>query len=379
MTLMTRTGQSTPTLFLAFELSAGKWKLAFARELGAPPRIRNIEAGDLGALRLEIVEAKRHLGLPCECPVSSCYEAGRDGFWLHRWLVTQGIENVVVDPASIEVERRRRKRKTDRIDVVKLLNRLIRHGWGERVWSVVRIPSEEDEDARRIHRERERLIRERGQHQSRIRGLLSTQGIRADKVNRTVLELLRLADGSPLPKHLHAELKRELERLEVLHKQIKAVEAEMKQATLGETTMAVTTRQLAQLKGIGMVGAQVLGFEFFGWRRFNNGREVGALAGLTGTPFNSGSMEHEQGISKAGNRRVRAVMDELAWGWLRFQPASALSQWYERRFGSGPSRLRRIGIVALARKLLVAIWRFVAQGVVPEGALLRSERKAAVS
>ena len=153
----------------------------------------------------------------------------------------------------------------------------------------------------------------------------------------------------------------------------------MKQATQGETTMAVTTRQLAQLKGIGMVGAQVLGFEFFGWRRFNNGREVGALAGLTGTPFNSGSMEHEQGISKAGNRRVRAVMDELAWGWLRFQPASALSQWYERRFGSGPSRLRRIGIVALARKLLVAIWRFVAQGVVPEGALLRSERKAAVS
>lgn len=379
MTLMTRTGQVTPTLFLAFELSGGKWKLGFARELGAPPRIRNIEARDLGALRFEVMEAKRHLGLPDACPVSSCYEAGRDGFWLHRWLLTQGIDNVVVDPASIEVERRRRKRKTDRIDVIKLLNRLIRQGWGERVWSVCRIPSEEDEDARRIHRERERLIGERGQHQSRIRALLSTQGIEADKVNRTVLELRRVADGSPLPKHLQGELKRELERLEVLHKQIKAVEAEMKAVKLGETNVAVTTRQLAQLKGIGMVGAQVLGFEFFGWRRFNNRREVGQLAGLTGTPFNSGSMEREQGISKAGNRRVRAVMDELAWGWLRFQPGSSLSQWYEQRFGSGPGRLRRIGIVALARKLLVALWRFAAQGVVPEGAVLRDEKKPAAA
>jgi transposase len=307
--------------------------------------------------------------------VASCYEAGRDGFWLHRWLLAQNVNNVVVDPASIEVERRRRKRKTDRMDAIKLLNRLIRHNWGEKVWSVVRVPSEENEDARRIHRERERLVRERGQHQSRIRALLSTQGICTEKLNRVVLELRGRAASGPLPRHLHGEIKRELERLELLKEQIKAIEVELKEVTAGTSTTAAAARQLGGLKGIGMVGAQVLGFEFFGWRSFNNGREVGALAGLTGTPFNSGAQEREQGISKAGNRRVRAVMTELSWGWLRHQPQSALSQWYQRRFGSGPGRLRRVGIVALARRLLVALWRFVAQGVVPEGALLRCAAK----
>jgi transposase len=377
MTLMTRNGQDIATLFVAIELSATKWKIAFARELGAPPRIRTIEARDLKAFQTEVVEAKRHLSLPEACAVMSCYEAGRDGFWLHRWLVAQEITNVVVDPASIEVERRRRKRKTDRIDVIKLMNRLIRHAWGERVWSVVRVPSEQDEDARRIHRERERLVKERSQHQTRIRALLSTHGICADRLNRSVLELRTVSDGSPLPKHMREELQRELERMEVLHRQIKAVEAAIKEVTAGASAIATTTRQLARVKGIGLVGAQVLGFEFFGWRSFNNRREVGALAGLTGTPFNSGSMEHEQGISKAGNRRVRAVMGELAWGWLRHQPQSALSKWYERRFANGPARLRRTGIVALARRILVALWRFVAQGVIPEGATLREEKSMA--
>jgi transposase len=373
MTLMTRDRKDSPTLFLAFELSGSKWRLGFARELGAPPRIRTVEARDLKAVKTEVAEAKRRLGLGEKCAVMSCYEAGRDGFWLHRWLVSEGIDNLVVDPASIEVERRKRKRKTDRIDLVKLMNRLIRHAWGEKVWSVARIPSEEDEDARRIERERERLVHERVQHQARIRGLLETQGIQPEKVNRSIFQLGRVADGAALPKHLRGELERELERLELIGRQIKAVERALKEVVAGSTTVAEVTRQLTRVRGVGMVGAHVLGFEFFGWRQFNNGREVGALAGLTGTPHNSGSMEHEQGISKAGNHRVRGVMTELAWLWLRYQPGSALSQWYQLRFGSGPGRLRRIGIVALARKLLVALWRFVAQGVVPEGAVVREE------
>jgi transposase len=302
----------------------------------------------------------------------SCYEAGRDGFWLHRWLLTQGIVNLVVDPASIEVERRRRKRKTDRIDLLKLLNRLVRHAWGEKVWRVVHVPSEQDEDGRRLHRERGRLVCERGQHLARIRALLATQGLCPGKVDAALFEHSRRWDGARLPEQLRRELGREFERLKLIQAQIKAVEAEVTKAADEATPAAEAVRQLRRLKAIGMVGAQILGHEFFGWRKFTNGRQVGALAGLTGTPHQSGSMDHEQGISKAGNHRIRGVMCELAWLWLRYQPDSALSQWYLRRFGTGPSRLRRIGIVALARKLLVALWRFVDQGVVPEGAALRA-------
>jgi len=370
MTPMTRNGHDTSTLYMALELSAGKWKLAFGRELGAPPRIRTVDAGALSDLKSEIEAARRHLALPDDCALKSCYEAGRDGFWLHRWLLAQGFESLVIDPASIEVDRRARKRKTDRIDAIKLFTRLIRHAWGERVWKVVRVPTEKEEDGRRLHRERERLVCERGQHQARIRALLATQGIKSLRVEDKALELRRLWDGAPLPEQLRRELTRELERLKVIRAQIKAVEKEIDVDQASPA--AQVTRQLRQLKAIGMVGAQVLGHEFFGWRKFSNGRQVGALAGLTGTPHQSGSTAHEQGISKAGNRRVRAVMCELAWIWVRYQPDSALTQWYRARFGSGPGRLRRIGIVALARKLLVALWRFVDQGVVPEGAIVRS-------
>jgi len=372
MTLMTRNGEDTSTLYVAFELSAGKWKLAFARELAAPPRIRTVEARALKAVEDEIEAAKRHLGLVEGCAVKTCYEAGRDGFWLHRWLVAKGFESLVVDPASIEVERRHRKRKTDRIDAIKLLTRLVRHAWGERVWKVVRVPTEQEEDSRRLHRERERLVCERGQHQARIRALLATQGIQSLKVDAKALELRRHWDGASLPEQLRQELVREMERLKLIRTQIKAVEKEIEAEAAQSSPAAQATQQLKRLKAIGMVGAQILGHEFFGWRKFTNGRQVGALAGLTGTPHQSGSVAHEQGISKAGNRRVRAVMCELAWIWLRYQPDSALAHWYRAKFGNGPGRLRRIGIVALARKLLVALWRFVDQGVVPEGAILRS-------
>jgi transposase len=241
------------------------------------------------------------------------------------------------------------------------------------VWSVVTVPSEQAEDERRVHRERERLVKERTQHQARIRALFATHGLRPKLVTKAALECVR--DDRVLPEHLRRELQRELERLELLNRQIKVVELEFKHMASGDTPAAKATKQLARVKAVGMVGAQVLAYEFFGWRRFNNGRQVGALAGLTGTPHRSGDIDHEQGISKAGNRRIRAVITELAWTWLRYQPNSSLSRWYEARFGGGNSRTRRIGIVALARKLLIALWHFAQHGVVPEGAVLRPEAK----
>lgn len=370
--LMTRSAENnTPSLFVAFELSEGKWKLAFAREPAAPPRVRTVAARDLAAVEQEIAKAKERLGLCAACPVVSCYEAGRDGFWLHRWLVSRGVMNVVVDPASIDVDRRRRRRKTDRIDALKLLANLIRHVCGERVWCVVRVPTESEEDVRRLHRERERLVKERAQHQTRIRALLATQGVKVKRLDETVLDRRRPCDQEPLPVHLRAEIARELERIKVVQLQLSEVHKEIKQESDSDSAGAVVSRRLRSLCAIGTVGSQVLGYEFFAWRRFSNSRQVGALAGLTGTPHNSGGIEREQGISKAGNRRVRAVMTELAWCWLRYQPESGLSRWYQRRFAEGPGRLRRIGIVALARKLLVALWRFVDKGVVPEGAAIR--------
>jgi transposase len=372
MTPMTREEKNTPTLFVAFELSASRWKLAFACEMGARPRLRNVEAGDLPKLQEEMAVAKKRLGLAEDAAVQSCYEAGRDGFWLHRWLVGHDIRNAVVDPASIEVDRRRRRRKTDRIDVIKLLNRLIRQSWGEKVWSVVVVPPEQAEDERRVHRERERLIKERAQHQTRIRALLATHGLRLKVLKKQALENLRTWDGGGLPEHLRQELTREFERLELLSKQVKEVELEFKKLSKGNTPAAQATKLLSSVKGIGKVGSQVLSYEFFGWRRFNNRREVGSLAGLTGTPWVSGDMDREQGISKAGNHRVRGVLMELAWTWLRLQPESAVTKWYLERYAGQRSRRRRVGIVAVARRLLVELWRLAQYGVVPEGAILRA-------
>jgi transposase len=379
MTMMTRVAKNSPKvpvqlerrLHVAFELSSKQWKLVMGTELGSPPRIRTVPARDLVRVMEEIAEGKRRFGLPADAPVDSCYEAGRDGFWLHRYLVAQRINNFVVDPASIEVDRRRRRRKTDRIDGIKLWTRLIRQSWGEKVWSVVRVPSEEDEDRRRAHRERERLVHERVRHQGRIRGLLAAVGVHPKALDEAVLNLFRPGgEGRPLPRHLHAELKREFERMEMVTRHIDAVETEFKEMAKEGTPTAQKVAQLRQLKAVGLVTSQVLGYEFFGWRTFRNGGEVGALAGLTGTPYDSGELNREQGISKAGNSRVRAVMTELAWNWLRYQANSALAHWFATRFGDGPARLRRIGIVALARKLLVALWRFVEHGQVPEGAIL---------
>ena len=365
-----------PVLYLAFELGNREWKLGFSVGFGQRPRVRTISASDLEGLQREIGLAKRRFGLAETARVMSCYEAGRDGFWLHRYLVDVGVENVVVDSSSIQVNRRFRRAKTDRMDVAKLLEQLMRYGQGERkVWHVIRVPGVEAEDRRQLHRELEDLKAERTQHINRMKGLLAGQGVRleieADFLER--LSAIRLWDGRPMPEGLKARLEGEYERWQFIQGQIRELEAQRVEAIRRSTEPQVEmVRQLLRLKGIGLNSAWVNTMEFFAWRDFHNGKEVGGLAGLTPTPYQSGDSSRERGMSKAGNRHVRALAIEIAWGWLRYQPGSELSQWYQRRFGDGSSRVRRIGIVALARKLLVAQWRYLQTGLIPQGAVLKT-------
>jgi transposase len=374
----TRTDQATtqqPTLFLAFELGVTTWKLGFTTGMAQRPRERTMTAGDVHGLEEEMTRAKRRFGLPDDARVVSCYEAGRDGFWLHRCLVAQGVENVVVDSSSIEVNRRQRRAKTDRLDVHKLLTMLLRYVAGEqRVWSIVRVPSLEEEDRRQLHRALATTKRDRTRVINRIKGLLASQGLVMPPSGdfQQQLEALRLWDGSPLPAGLRHRLGQEWEHVQVLAQRIGQLEAERRALMqTAEDASMKQVRQLLTLKGIGTNSAWVFVMEFFGWRAFRNGKEVGALSGLTPTPYASGHTAYERGIAKAGNYHIRAMAIEMAWSWLRFQPASALTQWYQQRFGHGSSRLRRIGIVALARKLLIALWRFVKTGVLPDGAALK--------
>jgi transposase len=373
----TRMSGRIPTaavLYMAFELGQNRWRVRF----GDGSRTREIEmrARDLERLNEEVAKARRRFGLPAEVRLLSCYEAGRDGFWLHRYLASQGVENLVVDSASIEVKRHRRRVKTDRVDVGKLLQMLIRYDHGERkVWSVVRVPDAEAEDWRQIHREIERLKKEAAQHRMRIQSLLITQGISVTvgRHFRRDLEGYRLWDGTELSRHLKRALIREHERLELVERQRREIEALRRRVVAEQPTEALSRVAMMQrLCGIGINGAWVFGMEFFGWRHFHNRREVGAAAGLTPTPYASGDTAREQGISKAGNRRVRWLIVELAWCWLRYQPESRLCRWYRERFAGGGKRLRRIGIVAVARRLLIDLWRYVEYGVVPEGAKLKA-------
>ena len=379
MTAATRTIEATAiesTLFVAFELGESSWKLAVTVGLGQRGRQRTVVARDLAAVRREIVQARQRFGLPATCSVKSCYEAGREGFWLHRWLEAEGIDNRVVDASSIEVNRRLRRAKTDRMDATRLMVLLVRFWYGERrVWSVVRVPSVEEEDRRHLHRELLTMKRDRTRLANRIQGLLASQGLRVDwrRPLTRQLDALRSWDGASLPPGLRDRLDQERERLELLNRQIEALEATRRERIRAGGTEPVVGKvsQLLTLQGVGSNSAWLYVMEFFGWRQFRNRREVGALAGLTPTPYQSGESRREQGIAKAGNRHVRAMAIEIAWGWLRFQPESALARWYQARFGHGSSRLRRIGIVALARKLLIALWRFLETGVVPEGAVLK--------
>jgi transposase len=350
-------------------LSDGQVPAAKARLVTMPSR-------DLERLRSEITKAKERFALPADCPVLSCYEAGRDGMWLHRHLASSGVENLVVDSASIEVSRRKRRAKTDRLDARKLLKKLLEYGGGEtKVWSVVRVPSIEDEDARQLHRELEQLKKEVQQHRLRLQSLLVAQGVKLSIGRDFVQQLARaqLWDGQPVPPALQTRLRREYERLGTAQGQLREVEHERKQLVQkGRSLRLDKVRMLQSLRGIGINGSWLLVMELFGWRQFDNRKQVGAAAGLTGTPYNSGGSNHEQGISKAGNRRVRRMVVELSWCWLRYQPDSALSRWFQQRWGAGSKRHRKVGLVALARRLLIALWRFVECGLVPDGALLKT-------
>jgi transposase len=315
------------------------------------------------------------LGLPETAPVVSCYEAGREGFWLHRLLLAQGITNHVVDSSAIEVSRRQRRAKSDGLDVRKLLSMLMRYEQGERkVWHVIKVPSMEAEDQRHLHRDLETLKQERASTTTRIKGLLSSYGIRVTSMTKLPeqLDALRLWDGSPIPPGLRRRVLRVYGHHTFLSEQIAEVEAQRRAQLQTSSDASIDkVRQLIQLKGIGINGSWLLVMEFFGWRELKHRREVGGLAGLTPTPYQSGESAREQGITKSGNRHVRWMTTELAWSWLRYQPDSALSVWFRERFGGGGKRLRRIGIVAVARKLLIALWRFLEKGVLPEGAVLK--------
>ena len=372
--LQTNDTALSSALYMAMELSNRKWKLGFSN--GEKNRIITIDAGDWPALTAAIDLAKAKLYCAPDCHVVSCYEAGRDGFWIHSSLTADGIENYVLDSASIEVSRRKKKVKTDRVDVIALLRLLMRYMHGEKeALHAIRIPTVEAEDQRRLNRERDRLIKERGAHSARIKSLLVAHGIRLEKMSDLPL-LLPTAKaaviGYDLPADLKAELEREYARYDLTNKHIKKLEKLQIERTEAEGVPATRNIQhLRSLKGVGWQSSWILCMEFFNWREFKNAKQVGACAGLTPTPYDSGDSTREQGISKAGNKRVRKLMVELAWLWLRYQPDSKLSLWFQKRFGSGGKRMRRIGIVALARKLLIALWRYLETGVIPEGAILK--------
>jgi transposase len=369
---MTATTTTTATLYIALELGHDKWLLACATQAAQKPRFRSLPARDLTRLQEEIAKAKQRFALPAEAPVCTCYEAGRDGFWLHRALTSRGINNVVVDSGAIEVNRRHKHAKTDPIDAGKLLNLLCRYHGGERkVWSVVNVPTVADEDRRQLHRGLKDLQRQQTECSNRIKGLLASQGLEAavDANFRTTLAALRDWADQPVPAGLQQRLLQEFAVWETLHRQVRDAANEQERRLRGGNEFYLEqVRRLLGLKAVGVRSAWILVTELFAWRDIKNGKELGALVGLTPTPYASGKSEREQGISKAGNKHVRGLIVELAWLWLRWQPASTLSQWYARRFASGNKRARKIGIVALARKLLIALWRYLMHGELPEGA-----------
>jgi transposase len=378
METMTRGGvcDAPPTyLLLAFELGERWWKLGFAVGVGQRPRIRRIAAGAVQLLSEEIARAKTRLRVPAGAPVISCYEAGRDGFWLHRYLVARGLANHVVDSSSIEVNRRARRAKTDRLDLAGLLSLLARYSQGDhRVWRVVRVPTVVEEDARQLHRTWETLQQDRTRLMNRLKGLLATLGVRLPIDGRFLerLATTRLWDGAPIPDGIRQRLTRVWAQLEIVERHLEEVRAT--RAALQpdpDTPTGRFVRQLQTVRAVGPMSAWVLTTEIFGWREIRNGRQLGALVGLAPAPYHSGETQRDQGITRAGNAHVRRAVVQLAWGWVRYQPTSALTLWYQRRFGGGSRRARKIGIVALARKLLVALWRYVETGAVPVGAQLK--------
>lgn len=370
-------------LFAAIELSKSAWVVALQLPTVDKVSLFRITGGDIEQLYALLNQARDRAGEPVE--ICTCYEAGYDGFWIHRTLAARGIQNTVLNSASIQVSRRGRRVKTDRTDAESLVRVLMALYRGEhQVAKIVHVPSPKEEDDKRLLRSRDNLLRERIRHTNRILGLLNVQGVRHIDPNRrdwtAALTKLRTADGRPFPHQLMREIRREAKLLATVKHMLEDVEAEIagmirdaskrKHPAQRGQSHPIAAR-LVGIRGVGPQTAGVLATEVF-YRKFNNRREVASYMGLTPTPYNSGSIERDQGISKAGNRRARTIAIELAWVWLRNQPDSKLSRWFHERVGVATGRVRRIAIVALARKLIVALWRFLEDGVIPHGAITRA-------
>lgn len=365
-----RTSVNEPTLYVAFELGLKTWKLAMTVSPATKPWVQTVPGGDLRKVGEVIARARQRFGVPATARVETCYEAGRDGFWIHRALTSLGYHNRVVDSASIEVSRRARRSKTDRLDAVKLVAMLWRVCSGERrVWQEVRVPAEADEAARHLSRERAQLVQETTRLTNQLRSVVATWGGRLPARRRGAWwTQVRDWRGAELPATVQQRLAHAHARLALLEAQIAALDQRQRERAVAAPSLA----RLTQLKSVGVTSAAVLHDEGLLWREFRNRRQVGGMLGFRPVPFQSGEAARDVGIDRAGNKRWRSIMVQLAWGWVRWQPSSALAHWYERRFATSGKRARRIGIVALARKLLVALWRFVTQGIVPEGAMLKT-------
>jgi transposase len=365
-------------LDVSLELAGKAWKLAATDGKRVHPVVLVVDAAvlweRLQALLCRIRELQHKWRLPRDCAVHLIYEAGQDGFWIARALQAAGVQVMVVDAASVPVARQARRAKTDRLDALKLLNVLRAWLRGERSdLRMVHMPSEAAEARRLLTRERGLLQKEVGQHRDRTRKLLLLHGCTEELddgfCERLIAGKVRRADGTRLPEELWSWLLREAERLELTRRQLARLEKNLMHELPEPVQRCVA--QLAQLKGVGWVGAMRLVLELF-WRDFANRRQVGACVGLVPQPYDSGNSHVDQGISKQGNRRVRALLIEMAWFWVRYQPGSAISQWFANRTGTRNKRSKRVAIVAVARRLSIALWRYLRDGVIPAGAELKT-------
>jgi transposase len=362
-----------PVLFVAFELGKKTWKMAMTTGLGIAPWLRTVPSGGLGAVAAVLTAARARVGLPETARVLSCYEAGRDGFWIHRALRARGVENRVVDSSSIEVNRRKRRAKSDRLDAQKLVMLLVRVCYGDcHAWREVRVPTAAVEAARHRSRERTALTQEQTRLRNQIGSWLATAGCVVSRRQRQAPQwwtTVRDWASEPLPATVQARIARAELRLALVAGQIAEIEAAQAETTAAAAPTSPHGR-LVQLKGIATTSASVLIDEGLVWRAFQNRRQLGGLLGFAPVKYDSGELSRDQGISRAGNDRLQSTMVQLAWGWVHWQPESVLTQWYLARFGKG-KRTRKVGIVALARKLFIALWRWATAGVLPTGAILR--------
>jgi transposase len=375
----TQSTVSSAVLYVGLELSTRDWRLAYTTGLDQPVRQTVIPAGDREALRAALGRARATCGLAATAAVWSCHEAGRDGFWPHRLLTAEGVTNTVVDSSSIEIPRRARRTKTDRLDARKLVTMLVRWALGEpTVWHVVHVPSPEAEGERQAPRLLATLTKERTRWRNRIHAALATVGVRLPITARfpEALATARAWDGTPLPAPLTRRVEVAWHMLQVLETERRTLSRHLQAARrAARSTAAGIVERLTQVRGIGDQFAWVMATEVC-QRSLTNRREVGALTGFAPAHYRSGEVARDYGMSRAGLPALRRLAVQTAWGWLRWQPTSALTLWYWERFGHGGPGQRRLGIVALARKLVIALWRYVCEGTPPTGAIVRTPSAA---